>query len=365
LVRDPLTEALRARTRWVIVVPAIAVINVVLFVCMTVDSTGGSHSEAMLAWGANFAPRTGNAEWWRLASATFLHAGLLPLLVNTGALVSAGRVLERLVGPVTFATVYVVAGVMGGLSSLWISAVSITAGASAAVFGVYGLLLACWMWGAFRRSTATVRLTSVKALAIPAVLFISYGLATRDVESSAEIAGVVTGFMSGLLLARSAAQRKPPLPRVIAAAAAAGFIVFALSEPVRGLVDPRPDIAAVLSMEQHMVARYETAVAQFRHGAATPRALAMLIERTIIPQVQAANIRINALGRVPAEHQEAVAVARDYLRLREEAWRLRGQALQKASMQLLRDADSKEHLALRAFDEFSASAQRIPVTPAR
>jgi len=254
---------------------------------------------------------------------------------------------------------------MGGLSSLWISAVSVTAGASAAVFGVYGLLLACWMWGAFRRSTATVRLTSVKALAIPAVLFISYGLATRDVESSAEIAGVVTGFMSGLLLARSAAQRKPPLPRVIAAAAAAGFIVFALSEPVRGLVDPRPDIAAVLSMEQHMVARYETAVAQFRHGAATPRALAMLIERTIIPQVQAANIRINALGRVPAEHQEAVAVARDYLRLREEAWRLRGQALQKASMQLLRDADSKEHLALRAFDEFSASAQRIPVTPAR
>ncbi|MBA2259126.1 MAG: hypothetical protein H0W18_09525, partial [Acidobacteria bacterium] len=48
-MRDPLTEALRARTRWVIVVPAIAVINVVLFVCMTVDSTGGSHSEAMLA----------------------------------------------------------------------------------------------------------------------------------------------------------------------------------------------------------------------------------------------------------------------------------------------------------------------------
>ena len=147
-VPDPLTETLRARTRWIVVVPAVAAINVLLFARMMVDAASVGSPEALLSWGANFAPRTGNGEWWRLVSATFLHTGLLSLIVNTGALLSAGRVLERLVGPVTFGTVYVLAGVMGALASLWISAVAVTAGASAAVFGVYGLLLACWMWGA-------------------------------------------------------------------------------------------------------------------------------------------------------------------------------------------------------------------------
>ena len=361
-VPDPLTETLRARTRWIVVVPAVAAINVVLFARTMVDAASVGSTEALLAWGANFAPRTGNGEWWRLVSATFLHTGLLSLLVNTGALLSAGRVLERLVGPVTFGTVYVVAGVMGALASLWISAVAVTAGASAAVFGVYGLLLACWMWGAFRRSTATVRLASVKTLAVPAAIFICYNVATHDLEWSAEVAGVVTGFMSGLLLARSAAEQKPRLPRVAAAAVSAAVIVFVLSEPVRGLIDPRPDIAAVLVMEQRTAARYDGAVARFKKGTVTSRDLAMLIDRTIIPQVKVANLRINELGRVPVEHQEVVADARDYLRLREEAWQLRVQALQKTSMPLLRDADKKEQRALRAFNEFTTSAQRISVT---
>jgi hypothetical protein len=116
-------------------------------------------------------------------------------------------------------------------------------------------------------------------------------------------------------------------------------------------------------MEQRTAARYDGAVARFRKGTVTPRDLAMLIERTIIPQVKVANLRINALGRVPAEHQDVVADARDYLRLREEAWRLRVQALQKVSMPLLREADQKEQRALRAFDEFTMSAQRISVVP--
>ena len=361
-IPDPLTETLRARTRRVIVVTAVAAINVALFVRMMMDAASAGDAEALLSWGANFAPRTGNGEWWRLVSATFLHTGLLSLLVNTGALLSAGRVLERLVGPVTFGTVYVVAGVMGGLASLWISAVAVTAGASAAVFGVYGLLLACWMWGAFRRSTATVRLATIKTLAVPACLFIAYNVATHDLEWSAEVAGVVTGFMSGLLLARSAAEQKPRLPRVAAAVAAAAVIVFVLSEPVRGVVDPRPDILAVLEMEQRTAARYDGAVARFKKGTVTPRDLAMLIDRTIIPQVKVANLQINALGRVPVEHQDVVADARDYLRLREEAWRSRVQALQKTSMPLLREADKKEQRALRAFDEFTRSAERISVT---
>jgi membrane associated rhomboid family serine protease len=364
LTPDPLTDALRERTRWIVVVPAIAIINAAVFARLLFASPDLS-PEAVVAWGGNFAPRTGNGEWWRLVSATFVHFGVLSLLVNTGAILSAGRVLERLVGSVTFGVVYVVAGAMGALASLWISPVAVTAGASAAVFGVYGLLLACWMWGAFRRSTTTVRLASIKTLAVPAVLFIAYSLATDDLATSAEIAGVVSGFMAGLLLARSAADRKPALPRVAAAAVAAAVIVFVLSEPVRGLVDPREEIAAVIAMETRTAAKYDAAVVRFSKGSVTAGVLASLIERMILPELKTANRRVNALGRVPADQQDVVAEARDYLRMREESWRLRAHALQKASMPLLRQADQNEKRALDAFVKFRTSAGRIgtPLTP--
>ena len=73
-------------------------------------TTGGT----LIAWGANFGPRTANREWWRLFTSVFLHTGLLHLLVNIIGLVQIGVILERLVGSVTFATVYLVAG---GVSS--------------------------------------------------------------------------------------------------------------------------------------------------------------------------------------------------------------------------------------------------------
>ena len=53
---DPLMEALRARTRWLVIVPVIALVNVGVFVLMTADSTAGGQAEAMIAgiYGMNF-----------------------------------------------------------------------------------------------------------------------------------------------------------------------------------------------------------------------------------------------------------------------------------------------------------------------
>lgn len=357
--RDPLTDALRARTRWTLVVPAFAVINVVLSARMMLDPVG-VNTDTLIAWGSNFAPRTGNNEWWRLVSAAFVHPSVLALTVNTIALLSAGRLLERLVGSLTFAAVYVMAAVMGSLASLWISPVAVSHGASAAVFGLYGLLLACWMWWTFQRATTTVRLASVKRLAVPAIFFICYNLATHHLETRAEIAGLVTGFTAGLLLCRGAAERKPSLRRVAAAMATAALLVFTLSEPVRGIVDARPDIAQVMGTEERTAAAYGLAVVRFQKGWATPRELSDLIERTIVPALQSANRRVKALGRVPLEHRDVVAAAKDYLRLREEAWRVRARALQKSNLAMLREADRKEQMALEAYGALTTSASRIP-----
>jgi len=62
----------------------------------------------------------------------------------------------------------------------------------------------------------------------------------------------------------------------------------------------------------------------------TAEALAQLIDRTIVPELHAAEARLKELDRVPHEHQPLVAGAEEYFRLRDASWRLRVEGLQKA-----------------------------------
>ena len=144
----PLRDALRARTRRPLVTPALLAVNAAVFVLMLVGPVRSTIRTHSCGWGANVAPRTTNGEWWRLVTMMFVHAGPLHLLATVAGLVPLGLMLERLVGSVAFATVFFAAGVLAGLVSLSTSAVAVSAGASGAIFGLYGLLSASVIWGA-------------------------------------------------------------------------------------------------------------------------------------------------------------------------------------------------------------------------
>src|SRR5438309_4708292 len=115
---EPFRDALRARTPWALVTPTLVALNVAIFVFMLFGAGALSDPATLVGWGANFAPRTTNGEWWRLVTSMFVHSGMLHLLVNVAALVSIGRILERLVGRWTFAAVYLAAGVFASLVNL-------------------------------------------------------------------------------------------------------------------------------------------------------------------------------------------------------------------------------------------------------
>jgi hypothetical protein len=80
-----------------------------------------------------------------------VYTGTLHLLVNAAVLIQVGAVLERLVGRVAFAAVYVSAGVFAGLVFLSSYPLAVNAGASGAIFGLYGLLFASAIWQRFER----------------------------------------------------------------------------------------------------------------------------------------------------------------------------------------------------------------------
>jgi hypothetical protein len=146
---DRLRDALRARTSRVLVTPAIVLISVVVFGGMLFGATAISDPRTLVAWGASLGIRTSNGEWWRLATSAFVHTGTLHLLIDMAVLMQLGVMLERLVGRFTFAAVYLSAGAFAGLINLSVHPVDTTVGSSAAIFGLYGLLLASVTWQTF------------------------------------------------------------------------------------------------------------------------------------------------------------------------------------------------------------------------
>jgi membrane associated rhomboid family serine protease len=343
--RDPFHDAIFARTPWPIVTPALVLLNVAVFARMLFGDGAIGDPETLVAWGGNYGPRTTNGEWWRLLTSAFVHAGLFHLLADIAALTLLGLMLERLVGYFAFTTVYVACGVFASLASLSSDPMAVSVGAAGSILGLCGLLIASTAWGFIHRSSLTIPLLAAKKIGPGLAVFIVYSAATGRLDASA-LNGLVMGLVCGLVLARGYAARKPPALRTAAALASTLVITVAAAFPLRGFTDVKPELESLVAFETRSATLYEKAVEQFRLGGMSAEALAQVINRTILPDLQAANARINALDRVPSEHRSMIAAAAEYLRLRGESWRLRVEGLHTHSMPTLQKADRTERASL-------------------
>jgi rhomboid protease GluP len=128
-----------ARPRWVWVFFAI---NILVWLLMAL--AGGSEEPLVLIqFGANFSPLIAAGEYWRLFTANFLHVGLAHLLLNSYALYALGPEMEALFGSTRFVVIYLLSGLSGSIASFGLHAdASLSAGASTALFGIIGAMIA-------------------------------------------------------------------------------------------------------------------------------------------------------------------------------------------------------------------------------
>lgn len=351
---EPFRNALRARTRWAVAVPAIAVLNAVVFVRAAWAPGALDDPAVLVAWGASYAPVTTNGEWWRLLTSLFLHQGLLHLLATLAGLVPLGLILERWVGSAAFAAVYLAAGLMSALVGLTAGPVDVVTGAGGAVLGLYGLLAASVLWSLVRRPPFRIPLRTMKTVGMTAGMFVLYGALSGTLGLEAALTGFGAGFAGGLALARGLSEHKPPVQRVAATAAATLIIAVVSAIPLRGLVNVLPELERAAAFETRTAEAYAEAVAEFRKGWKSSEALATLIDGTILPELQVARARLQALGKVPDEHRPLVAAAAEYFALRDQAWRRRSEALHTSNLRKLQEAEKLERAALEAFDRMRA-----------
>ena len=140
-----------------------------------------------------------DGEYWRLLTSGFLHFGAEHLFHNMLALILIGSQFENLQGHVTYFVVYMTSELMSAVCSLYVTLAndpySVSAGASGAVFGIIGALLAATIFDVFFDSRRPgKKVGRVTFLLMLGVAFVS-GVTSPNVDQAAHIGGFVTGFL--------------------------------------------------------------------------------------------------------------------------------------------------------------------------
>jgi membrane associated rhomboid family serine protease len=343
---DAFHEALTARTRVPYVTLAVIVINMVVFVSMLIGDGGMGLPDTLLRWGGSAGPLTTNGEWWRVLTATVVHTGFVQLVVEMAALSQAAILVERMLGHVAIAAIYVTSAAFAAAIGLWADPLPVTVGASGAILGLQGLVIALVIRGTLRRSPVTIPVRVIASLAPAAAIFAIYTWATAGREWTSGLAAFVIQFGIGLALTRNVAERKPSALRIGAPAATMLAIAMVIAAPLAGTTDVRSEIARLIAVEERTTMSYQTATERFKRGTIQRDALAKVIELVVVPELEAAQRRLRVIAGVPRQQQPLVETADHFLRVRLESWLLRARALHQSSPDMLRDADAVERASL-------------------
>src|SRR5690625_2366094 len=171
---------------------ALMIINVILFFLLEVNG-GSTNIETLIRFGAKYNPGIVNGEWWRILSSMFLHIWVFHLFMNMFALYYLGIVVERIYGSWRFLFIYFMAGVVGGLASFAFS-FSLSAGASGAIFGLFGALL---FFGVIHKKIFLQTMGS--GLITVIVINVALGLIIPQIDISAHLGGLIAGFLASAI----------------------------------------------------------------------------------------------------------------------------------------------------------------------
>jgi rhomboid protease GluP len=182
-------------TKGYFVTPILLNLNLLIFILMITTGVNifQPDSDSLLVWGANFRPLTLTGQAWRLLTSCFLHIGILHLIFNMYALVYIGLLLELRLGRARFLAAYILSGIAGSIASVYWNELIISAGASGAIFGMYGVFLALL-------TTNLIEKTARKNFLASIVVFVGYNLVAGlrgEIDNAAHIGGLISGMAIG------------------------------------------------------------------------------------------------------------------------------------------------------------------------
>lgn len=339
----------------------IITINVAMFVLMTV--TGVSFvdppADSLIKWGANYGPLTLGGEWWRMFASLFLHFGVMHLLCNMIVLASIGPFMETLVGGTAFLTLYIVAGLGSGAASLAWHPWTASAGASGAIFGLYGALLAFLL--RHRNSISPEVLAPLRKGAIIFVGYnVLYGLFRPDVDLAAHFGGLLSGFLLGLFLVQPTSQ---PLGNDRSwRTALACFLGLALLGAT--IVElPKPDdllgeIKRMSGVEEKSLALFNSSLEKWKAEQITDPQLLNIVQHQILPEWRSERQSLEKLTHLSSGQTQLASSLIRYMKAREDGWNLFVEGVRTGDVNKINSANKKSEEADQLAEKIGTSENK-------
>jgi rhomboid protease GluP len=359
-------ERLQETTAWPYMTVALVAINVIVFVLMGLDGAGimAPEGRVHVRWGSNYGALTTSGEWWRLLTSMFLHFGIIHLGFNMLTLWDIGRIVERLFGNWIFLLAYLLSGISGAMLSLLVHPQVNSAGASGAIFGVFGMLAAYLLRKELGVPTSVMK--SHWRIALP---FIGYnlfiGATVPFIDNSAHIGGLVGGFALGFALARPLDKDRRRFSRerivVVTVAMLASAILAAFSLARKS--EPAPDMCVrdsyeAIAREDAKLRDRVTAYLQRLEGSGiTPEASSRFVREEVAQQYLRWSYDVSVCGvRDGSPERPIQQLLIRYTGLRGEGYRLLADGMAAKDPALFADSEAK-------FRESSRVLKELELTP--
>ncbi|MER1986328.1 MAG: rhomboid family intramembrane serine protease [Solibacillus sp.] len=187
------TESFQQYIRLYPVVSSIIAINVFVFLLTILPGIG----DQILFAGMSVNGLIAQGEWWRVLTSMFLHGGFMHVLFNMFSLFLFGPELEKIAGKMRFLTIYFLSGIFGGAATFATQdAFYASVGASGAIFGIIGA------FGALVYYTRNI-MPQLRQVVLPIIVIsVIMTFLQPNINASAHIGGMVTGFLLGLFYFR-------------------------------------------------------------------------------------------------------------------------------------------------------------------
>lgn len=364
---DDFLTALHARVPRAGITLALVVLNVAAYAVLAVKSASpwSLGTPLLLAWGGNEGAHTLSGEPWRLLSALFLHGSVLHVGLNMLALYQIGQLVERMFGHWRYLSIYLGAGAMASVASVWWRQDVVSIGASGAIFGLFGALLVYLL--VHRRAIQSEVFRSLRKTTLGLIGYsLLIGFVIPGVDNAAHVGGLVGGLLLGAALASGTARGHLVGVLGLAASVALGVAMWQqIPAPVASRVPDAFRLDAVRTLietQPELVSAEQGVVDGLRDGSVSQAAALEEIEQVLLPRWErlvaalaaeapgtedwrAAELLHYASARRDALRALALGLQTGHRAWLESAYTLRGEAADALTAYQLRDSLERARLA--------------------
>ena len=166
--------------------------NVSIFEIVTFVGRASVEPTLQVLWifGAKVNELIADGAYWRLLTATFLHAGFVHLFSNLYMLAIMGRLIEGYFGHKRYLVIYVVGGLSGSLASFALSD-AISVGASGAIFGIAGAIAVYFYF--YGEKLGSQGMAILQNTLIVIVVNLVLGFRSANIDNWGHLGGLIGG----------------------------------------------------------------------------------------------------------------------------------------------------------------------------